>query len=107
MGMKLARVVLDRPFDVDSDDAQFRGSVLIAGKGRKKIREGGFFAGERLDDTESPVTDVELEDDSEHRRVFVRTPGKPDSFIPYERIVRAVLAAVQPVAAPVAAKVKR
>lgn len=77
---KLSRVTLVEAFDPDSDDRQLGTAVLIAGTGRKDTRG-------------APVTDVHLDDDADRGRVWVRVPGRPDTFIPYVHVKRAVVAA--------------
>jgi len=90
---KLARLILDGPFDPSSDEPMLKSGVLIAGKGRKQERTG----------REVQIPDVELDDDPANRRVFVRTPGKPDRFVPYERVILAEVAEAAPVLQPVKA----
>lgn len=85
---KLAKVILTAPFDIASDEQMLKSNVLLAGKGR--MRE--------LPSREVPIPDIELDDDADHRRVFVRIPGRPDTFIPYEHVQRGIVAA--PVEAP-------
>lgn len=90
---KLAKIVLTSAFDVDSDEQMLKSTTLIAGKGR--VRE--------LPGRDAPVPDIELDDDPDHRRVFVRIPGRPDCFIPYEQMKRAYV--VMPEQKPVAPSV--
>lgn len=89
---KLQRVFLVKAFDPDSDHKALSTRVLVAGKGRESHGH-------------APV-DIELEDDCDHRRVFVRVSGKSDSFVPYEHVERAEVAE-QPKLAVVPQKGKR
>lgn len=81
---KLGKVVLVKAFDPDSDDRQLGTRVLLAGIGRK-------------DERGAPITDVQLDDDADRRRIWVRVPGKPNTFVPYEQVERATEAEQEPV----------
>lgn len=79
---KLAKIVLSRAFDDASDEQMLKSNTLIAGKGRTRD----------LPSRKEPVPDIELDDDADHRRVFVRIPNRLDCFIPYEQVQRAFVA---------------
>lgn len=91
MATKLAKVVLFDDFDPESEDRALRSRVLTAGKGRTRELTG----------RKEPITDIELADDIEHRRVWVRTPTE-QRWLPYERIRYAVVATDEPALKPVA-----
>lgn len=82
---KLAKIILTAPFDIESEEYMLKSNVLIAGKGRTR----------ELPSRVVPVPDIELDDDADHRRVFVRIPGRLDTFVPYEHVQRGIVAAIE------------
>ena len=83
---KLQRVFLVKVYEPECDDRALNTKVLVGGRSLTV----GVAPG-------SELPTISLEDDCEHRRVWVRIPGRDDAFIPYEHIERATTFKLQSV----------